>query len=556
VDAGELRMPTFKIDGKDVPFEAGDTIMRAAYRAGIDIPYYCWHPGLSVAANCRMCLVEILPPPGRPPMLLDVLEFDRTTGQYVNTRKPKLQPACQVPVTENMEVLSDTSEHVKRARHAVQEFLLLNHPVDCPICDQAGECKLQDYWLDHMRTPKRMPDELIHKPKAVSFGPTIVYDAERCIICTRCVRFCEEVAKDPVLSVRERGNLNEITVSPGRELDHPYTFMTELVCPVGALTTKDFRFKARVWFLRSAPSICQGCATGCNAWLDFDPRTQRAYRYRPRDNESVNSYWMCDEGMLSYHATHDARATQIRVGGKHTLAAKAIEKAVELIKNAPKDKSAVVLSAQHNCEDNFALVTLARAMGIQAWFLIGKPEGQGDDILRHVDKNPNTAGARAVAERELKGIEELTRAVEDGSIKHLIVMGSVWPADADSLLDKLTSLVVIGGWQGALHEHAEVFLPASSWAETHGIYVNAKGMAQESRRAYPGADDCQPGWKFVREVCVGLGHEPAWNSLSSLREAMPKACLPKPEINVSASADHHANANETAADKAAASTDS
>ena len=199
-----------------------------------------------------------------------------------------------------MEVLSDlSSDHVKKARAAVQEFLLLNHPVDCPICDQAGECKLQDYWLEHQKTQKRMRDEPVHKPKAVSFGPTIVYDAERCVMCTRCIRFFDEVAKDPVLDMRERGNLNEIFVAPGRQLDNKYTYMADWVCPVGALTTKDFRFKARVWFLRSVKSVCQGCATGCNTYLDYDSRFNRTYRYRPRENEAVNKYWMCDDGMVS-----------------------------------------------------------------------------------------------------------------------------------------------------------------------------------------------------------------------------------------------------------------
>jgi NADH-quinone oxidoreductase subunit G len=550
-------MPTFKIDGKDVPFEKGDTILRAAYRAGIDIPYYCWHPGLSVAANCRMCLVEILPPPGRPPMLLDVLELDRKTGQYVNTRKPKLQPACQVPAAENMEVLSDTSEHVLRARHAVQEFLLLNHPVDCPICDQAGECKLQDYWLEHMGTAKRMRDEPVHKPKAVSFGPTIVYDAERCIVCTRCVRFCKEVAKDPVLSVRERGNVNEITVSPGRQLDHPYTFMTEHVCPVGALTTKDFRFKARVWFLRSAKAICQGCATGCNAWLDFDPRYQRAYRYRPRDNEKVNEFWMCDEGMLSYRTAHDDRITQARVGGKKTPFAKALTKAAEAIREGSGDKAAILLSAQHSCEDNFALVVLAKALGIKAWFVAGRPDGEGDDILRHVDKNPNTAGARLVAEKDLGSFEDLTKAIEGGTVKHVIALGSALPRDdVDAQLKQLDTLVVIASWASPLSRHADVFLPACSWAEAHGLYVNAKGIAQESRKAIQAADDAQAAWKVLGDVCRVLGHEPAWKKLDELRTAMPKACLPEPEKPASAVAEDNPDANGGAAEKAEASADS
>src|SRR5262245_37985394 len=360
-------MPTFKIDGREIPFEKGDTVIQAAQRAGIDIPHYCWHPGLSVAANCRMCLVEVAPPPGRPAMMLNVLAYDPKTKQYVDQQKPKLQPACQQVVSEGMDIRSESSKHVSRARAAVQEFLLLNHPVDCPICDQAGECRLQDYWLEHQHESKRMHDEPVHKPKAVVFGPSIVYDAVRCILCTRCVRFCEEVAQDPVLSVRERGNVNEIVVSPGRELDNAYTLMTEHVCPVGALTASDFRFKARVWFLRSVRSVCQGCATGCNAFLDYDPRNQTVYRHRPRENQQVNRYWMCDEGMLDYRRVHEHRLSEARVSsgngkssGEVVQVGSALDRAAELLSGADPARVGVLLSAQHSLEDNFALLELAQ----------------------------------------------------------------------------------------------------------------------------------------------------------------------------------------------------
>ena len=254
-------MPSFKLDGREVPIEPGDTIMRAAWRQGIEIPHYCFHPGLSVAANCRMCLVEIKTD---RPMLMPTLKWDAEKQAYVPGGKPKLTPACQAPAVPDQEVFSKSPEALNAQSH-VQEFLLLNHPVDCPICDQAGECKLQDYWYTSQGKTKRKRTEPVHKPKAVRFGPTIVYDAERCIMCTRCVRFCDEVVGDHVLDMRERGNKNEITVSPGRELNHKYTLMTEHVCPVGALTSRDFRFKARVWFLRTANGVCNGCATGCNS---------------------------------------------------------------------------------------------------------------------------------------------------------------------------------------------------------------------------------------------------------------------------------------------------
>src|SRR5689334_8752762 len=395
-----------KIDGKEIPYEPGDTIIRAAHRAGIDIPHYCWHPGLSVAANCRMCLVELPPPPGKWAMKLDVLRWDAEKNDYVVDQKPKLQPACQQACSPGMEVLSDTSDHVAEARSAVQELLLLNHPVDCPICDQAGECRLQDYWLEHQRTGKRMKQEVVHKAKAQVFGPKIVYDAERCIVCTRCIRVSDEIAKDPVLSIRERGNLGEVVVSPGRQLDHDYTLMTEHVCPVGALTSSDFRFKARVWFLRSARTICQGCATGCNAFLDYDPRNNTAYRHRPRDNEQVNKYWMCDEGMLSYRRAREDRHLSALVGGEDAGIADALDAAKEQLQGLrdDPDRVAIILSAQHSVEDNFALLTLARTyLGSVDFFVSGKPLGRGDAILMNEDKNPNTRGVMMLCATSANG---------------------------------------------------------------------------------------------------------------------------------------------------------
>ena len=298
-------MPSFKLDGREIPFEPGDTIIRAAWRQGIEIPHYCWHPGLSLAATCRMCLVEIK---AERPVLMPTLKWDKEKSAFVPSDKPKLTPSCQALAVEGQEVFSK-SEEASNAQKHVQEFLLLNHPVDCPICDQAGECKLQDYWETNQHALKRKHTEPVHKPKAVRFGPPIVYDAERCIMCTRCIRVSDEVAHDHVLDMRERGNKNEITVSPGRELDHKYTLMTEHVCPVGALTSRDFRFKARVWFLRAAKSVCTGCATGCNDFMDYDPRKNEVARIRPRDNEAVNKFWMCDDGMMTYRRVNEGRIT-------------------------------------------------------------------------------------------------------------------------------------------------------------------------------------------------------------------------------------------------------
>ena len=514
-------MPTFKLDGKEIPFEAGDTIIRAAWRQGIEIPHYCWHPGLSVAANCRMCLVEILPAPNQRAMMLDILEWDAAKNDYVPKKKPKLQPACQIPVTDGMQVLSDTSKHVEESRHAVQEFLLLNHPVDCPICDQSGECKLQDYWLEYQKTQKRRPDEPVHKPKGVVFGPTIVYDGERCVMCTRCIRFMDEVAKDPVLDMRQRGNLNEITVSPGRQLEGKYTFMVEHVCPVGALTTVDFRFKARVWFLRTVKSVCQGCATGCNTYLDYDPRFNKAYRYRPRDNEQVNKFWMCDDGMLTYKRAHDGRVTEPSLQGGRTVAtASALEAAKKLLEGAPGPSLAVVFSAQHSLEDNWALKELATLVGATKFYWSGLGDGYEDKILIHKDKNPNTFGVQKL-KADAQPFAKLAADVAAGSVTHAIALGGATPGDLTKDTDALRplKLVTIAAHDGALVRAAGVVLPACSWAESSGSYVNFKGIRQLAEKALEPIGSSRPAWLQLAELAIALGLEPTWGKVKEIRRA-------------------------------------
>lgn len=512
-------MPTFKLDDQEIEFSPGETIIQAAHRAGVDIPHYCWHPGLSVAANCRMCLVEVMPPPGRPAMMLDVLRFDAKKGDYVKAKKPKLQPACQQPAADGLEVKSQTSEHVKEARAAVQEFLLLNHPVDCPICDQAGECRLQDYWLEHSGKEKRMRDEILHKPKAVDFGPTIVYDAERCIVCTRCVRFCEEVALDPVLDKRERGNFGEIILSPGRQLDHAYTLMTEHVCPVGALTSKDFRFKARVWFLRSVPSVCQGCATGCNSYTDYDPRHEKVHRVRPRDNLAVNKYWMCDEGMLDYRRVHTGRVLEARARGVAVSAEDALKSAATILSS--ESGAALVLSAEHSSEDNYALLELAKALGIERKFVVGRPSGEGDKILRHTDKNANRAGVLALlGATSAPGASELAAAIHAGSVKTPLALGSALEAEVPLGGLNVVSLAV---HEGPLVQAATVLLPASSFAEADGTFVNASGHRQLSHKAIAPVGASKPAWKWAVLLGEALGRALPFSKAAEVKDKVGSA---------------------------------
>ena len=519
-------MPKFTLDGKEIAFEPGETVMEAAWREGIEIPHYCWHPGLSVAANCRMCLVHI--ESGRQ-MAMPQLAFDEEKGEYVPATKPKLQPACQLAAAEDM-VVSSTNDEVKAAQASVQEFLLLNHPVDCPICDQAGECKLQDYYYEHQGTLKRKLTEPVHKPKGVRFGPTIIYDAERCIMCTRCIRVCDEVAKDHVLDMRERGNKNEIILAPGRELDHKYTLMTEHVCPVGALTSQDFRFKARVWFLKSGQGVCTGCATGCNTHVDYDPRYGKVYRLRPRDNPDVNQFWMCDDGMMTY-TRHDRDRLLMPTSGRGEERMplgedEALDLAAEKLKAVDGSKLAVVLSAQHTTEDNLALAKLAAALGTSQLYLAALGGWEGDDILRSDDNNPNRAGGtRAADGATLKSISELVTDVQSGAVQGVLALG--W-ATAEKL-EKLAPLVALDGvvsltsHVGALPAVASVAIPVADIFEIEGSFVNDKGMTQAFSPVLSRPAGVEPAWKTIRSLAGRLGKDLGFEDLQGLRQGLVDA---------------------------------
>ncbi len=517
-------MPTFKLDDQEISFEPGETIIQAARKVGTEIPHYCWHPGLSVAANCRMCLVEIEPPPGQRAMMLDVLDWDAALGDYVPRKKPKLQPGCQIAAVEGMVVRSDSSQHVHQARKTVQELLLLNHPVDCPICDQAGECKLQDYWLEHGQFQKRMHDEPVHKPKAVSFGPTIVYDAERCVMCTRCVRFMDEVAKDPVLEMRERGNLNEISVAPGRELDGHYTFMVDHVCPVGALTTKDFRFKARVWFLKSHDSVCQGCATGCNTHLDVDPRNNKVHRQRPRENMAVNKFWMCDEGVLTYRDAQEKRTIHHLVDGQQVTLDKALKTVKDRFEGVPANEIGVVLSAQASLEDNWALLELARThIGTKHVFFTAAPSGYADAILISGDKNSNRKGVELLAPHAL-GLADLIQSVAGGVVTRLIVLAGEAEdaAAAAKLAGRVENIVYLSANANPfVVEGRGVLFPICNWAEASGTYINAGGLSQVAKKALEPLGSARPGWEVVSQVAAVLGFTTAWQKLKEVRGHLP-----------------------------------
>ena len=284
-------------------------MIQACDAAKVDVPHYCYHPKLPVAGNCRMCLVEFGTPaigPDRKPVL-------NPDGTPKISKSPRPAIACATPISPGMEIYTNTPA-VKQMREGVLEFLLINHPLDCPICDQAGECKLQEYSVDYGQAESRFVEPKVHKPKRVDLGPRIVLDDERCILCTRCIRFTETSSGDDALGIVNRGSYNTLTAYPGRRFDNNYTLNTVDICPVGALTSKDFRFQMRVWFLKETKSLCTSCATGCN--IIIGSREEKVYRYEPRENDAVNSSWMCDYGRLNYKwINRPDRLAQVRGTG-------------------------------------------------------------------------------------------------------------------------------------------------------------------------------------------------------------------------------------------------
>ncbi|HXV77214.1 MAG TPA: 2Fe-2S iron-sulfur cluster-binding protein, partial [Candidatus Polarisedimenticolaceae bacterium] len=277
-------MPKFTLDGTEIEVAPGTTILQAALARGQEIPHFCYHPGLSIAGNCRICLVEV-------------------------EKAPKLAIGCMTQALDGMVVHTD-SDRVREAQNAVMEFLLINHPLDCPICDQAGECKLQDQAVEYGPGRSRYTEPKLALAKAVDIGRHVMLDQERCIQCSRCTRFCDEVTGTGELAFFQRGDRSQIGIYPGKRLDNPYSGNVVDICPVGALTLKEFRFATRVWYLKNTPSICVGCARGCNVMIatgrqrelmtTIGQQDERIKRLVPRVNIEVNGHWICDEGRLSY----------------------------------------------------------------------------------------------------------------------------------------------------------------------------------------------------------------------------------------------------------------
>ncbi|MBV9490692.1 MAG: (2Fe-2S)-binding protein, partial [Verrucomicrobia bacterium] len=338
-----------QIDGVWHQFRKGTRVIEACGQAGKFIPRYCYHPKLSSPGNCRMCLIEM----GMPKMGPDRKPELGEDGKPVINWIPRPQISCAQEVAEGMGIRTD-SALTRECRNGVMEFLLINHPLDCPICDQAGECQLQEFSVQYGTAGSRFLEEKVKKPKRVALGPRVTLDDERCILCSRCIRFMQEVAKDDVLGFVSRGGHTYLTAAPGRLLDSNYSLNTVDICPVGALTSTDFRFKMRVWFLKETKSICTSCATGCNTTIGA--REDVVYRQTPRENDEVNSCWMCDYGRLNFHyinANDRLKTPFMRLNGALEVASwtSALTGIAESLGRFSPDQIAVIASARMTNEE-------------------------------------------------------------------------------------------------------------------------------------------------------------------------------------------------------------
>lgn len=399
-------MPKLTIDDQQVEVPDGLNLIEAAGLCGIEIPHYCYHPALAVVGNCRMCLVEV-------------------------EKAPKLQIACNTRVTDGM-VVRTRSERTQAAQRAVLEFLLVNHPIDCPVCDQAGECKLQDYYMDYDRQPSRFElGRKNPKGKAIDIGGGLMLDQERCILCARCTRFFDDITHTSELAIFERGDRNVIDTYPGRKVDNPYALNTVDICPVGALTERDFRFRMRVWYLHRTPSVCGGCERGCA--IDIHHHRGRIYRFKPRHNPEVNGYWMCDAGRHSFPALQSesrlvaplkpAGERMVPIGWDAALA-EAAAKIAELSRAHGPGVIGAVAGAQSTNEEAFALKRLMAVIGSdRIAALSSTPAGapRDDGLLIRANRNPNTRGLAAIG-IGADGIELLAESAAVGQVKLLIAM--------------------------------------------------------------------------------------------------------------------------------------
>lgn len=526
VDGRIVQVPKTMPDWQGKPQPT--TMLQACSIAGVEVPHYCYHPKLPVAGNCRMCLVEfgtpVMDPATRQPVKNEdgSVKIARSVLPY-EPSTPRGAIACATPISPGME-LYPGSPATKQMREAVLESLLINHPLDCPICDQAGECKLQEYSVQHGQAESRFVETKVHKPKAVDLGPRIVLDDERCILCTRCIRFTKDIAGDDALGIVNRGSYNTIAAAPGAKFDNNYTLNTVDLCPVGALTSKDFRFKMRVWFLKETKSVCTSCGTGCN--ITIGSREAKIYRYEPRENDAVNGPWMCDHGRLNYNWIHRPdRLTQVLIRGQQSNWVTALKEVATRLAAVPAGSAAMIVSARQTTEELYLLSQLAGRLGAVTDIVPRVQEA--DKLLVSADGNPNTAGARMTGlttQTPGANLRAIAEGIRGGTIRTLVVFGedvTQYGIGAD-LLAKLELLVVSDILPNPTVAAAHYLLPGCGAAEKRGTFVNTKGRVQKFLKAIEPPGEARPEWEFLHELVHAITGRNGFSSMEGLFNQMAR----------------------------------
>ena len=509
------------LDGKEVEVPEGINLVDAAALHGKEIPHYCYHPQLSVAGNCRMCLIEM----GTPMR-------NRETGEAIFEEDgspkigwvPKPVIGCATNVSPGMHVKTE-SEKVLDCREGIMEFLLVNHPLDCPICDQAGECRLQEFATDYGRGYSRFVERKNVKPKRTRLGPRVTLDDERCILCSRCIRFCQEVPKDDVLGFVDRGSFSTLTCFPGRELDNNYSLNTVDLCPVGALTSSDFRFKMRVWFLKDTDSICPESSAGCNTVVSS--REGELFRITPRRNDLVNDSWMPDSGRVLYKSVKaENRILSAKINQEASTTDEALQEAVRLLKGK---NIGVVGSCKSTLEEQFLLTQISKKTKAKS-FIRGH-FGEDDGILLSADRTPNLRGALIsgfTQKYPQDNLLPLSQSLGKKQVDALLVMdedleaSQVEAAELDGI-----PIVFIGTQANSTSARASVVLPSLTSFEKSGTFVNRSFYAQSFRQAVPGPAGVLPDLTILSRLHRELTEEEEiapdqnsiWNEMSGVRNS-------------------------------------
>jgi NADH-quinone oxidoreductase subunit G len=494
-------MPKLTIDGKEVEVPSGTNLIEAAKAAGAEVPHYCYHPALSIAGQCRLCMVDI-------------------------EKMPRPQIACNTQVAEGMVVHTET-ERVKETRRSMMEFHLINHPLDCPVCDQAGECFLQIYYMKHGLYDPRMVDAKVHKPKAVPLGPHVILDAERCILCSRCVRYCDEVTHTGELGIFNRGDHSEIGLFPGATLENKYSGNVIDICPVGALTDRDFRFQVRVWYLDTAKSVCNACARGCN--IDVHTNRHRTHhnqgrrvaRLKPRFNADVNKWWICDAGRYGFAWIDDkSRLVQPlhRAGseGREVSWDRALPELVTALQRTPPEEIGILASPRMSNEDLFLLRRLAAELGVRSVDFRVPPRepGDQDEFLIRADKNPNSRGAELIGLGPGPGgldAAGMLGAARQKRLKllwifhHDLLAAALPEADVLAALDSAGTVVFQGTNANDASARAHLVLPSAAYVERDGTFTNFQGRVQRFRPALEPLREAWPDWMILSFVGKALG---------------------------------------------------